>query len=74
MEEGKYLERRPAVQVVVLVRAELVAADVGLQRLEVGLDLVVADQAEAGAKLRRACEFIWRRDEEALLTVKRRRR
>ena len=46
-----HLERWSAVQAVVLVRAELVAADVRLERLEVGLDLVVADQAVARAEL-----------------------
>ncbi len=38
-----YLQRRSAVEVVVLVRAQFVVTYVGLQSLEVCLELVVAD-------------------------------
>ena len=51
------LERQTAVQVVVLVRAELVGADVGLERLEVRFEFLVAYEAESRTQLRVTTTF-----------------
>ena len=51
IEARSYLQRRTKVEVIVLVLAEFIVADVWLESLEVSVDLVVAYQTEARTQL-----------------------